>query len=312
MEKLSYPATKKEITSKVDIFHQEFRKFRQKTDRFDESKGMWESSLLEQGKVHVWHDTYSVLDTQVLGWLACRVTSKILGIGSAERTWGVVKTLKQGKRARLGGDNIKKQSTIYANACIEEAKIKQKYDDNNGENFSTWTDEDVAFIKGAGIPNEDVVSYDRKLPIFRCWREDWEIEIQKKRDEVHKARFQNKYCGIRFFDIDETKYDRLLEAYEVQFTKADGYVINCKVYVNGEKQEEEPWTTHIMFDCILDRKSEYLNQHVRILKTPQEDYEEYKQPSSPAKVASMRSKTDDTSSDDDDSGRFRKKKIEKK
>ena len=113
---------------------------------------------------------------------------------------------------------------------------------------------------------------------------------------MNEARFQTKYCGIRFFDIDETDYDRLLEAYEVQFTKADGYVINCKVYVNGEKQEEEPWTTHIMFDCILDKKSGYLNQHVRILKTPKEDYEEYKEPSSPAKVASMRIKNDDTSS----------------
>ena len=67
-----------------------------------------------------------------------------------------------------------------------------------------------------------------------------------------------------------------------------------------------------MFDCILDKKSQYLNQHVRILKTPQEDYEEYKQPSSPAKVASMRIKNDDTSSDDDDSSRLRKKKIDKK
>ena len=79
-----------------------------------------------------------------------------------------------------------------------------------------------------------------------------------------------------------------------------------------KKKEEEPWTTNIMFDCILDKKSQYLNQHVRILQTPQEDYEEYKQPSSPAKVASMRIKNDDTSSDDDDSSRLRKKKIDKK
>ena len=79
-----------------------------------------------------------------------------------------------------------------------------------------------------------------------------------------------------------------------------------------EKKEEEPWTTNIMFDCILDKKSQYLNQHVRILKTPQEDYEEYKQPSSPAKVASMRIKNDDTSSNNDDSSRLRKKKIDKK
>ena len=91
-----------------------------------------------------------------------------------------MKSLKQGTRGRLGGNNIKKQATIFANSCIEEAKIKQNYDNNNGENFSTWTDKDVAFIKGAGIQNEDAALYDRKLPIFWCWREDWEIEIQKK------------------------------------------------------------------------------------------------------------------------------------
>ena len=67
-----------------------------------------------------------------------------------------------------------------------------------------------------------------------------------------------------------------------------------------------------MFDCILDKKSEYLNQHVRILKTPKEDYEEYKEPSSPAKVSSMRRKNVDSSSDNDDSGRLRRKKIDKK
>ena len=71
---------------------------------------------------------------------------------------------------------------------------------------------------------------------------------------MNEARFQTKYCGICFFNINETDYDRLLEAYEVKFTKADGYVINCKFYVNGEKQEEEPWTTNIMCDCILDKK----------------------------------------------------------
>ena len=77
-----------------------------------------------------------------------------------------MKTLKQGKRARLGGDNIKKQVTIFTNACIEEAKIKQSYNNNNGENFSTWTDKDVSFIKGAGIQREDAALYERKLPIF--------------------------------------------------------------------------------------------------------------------------------------------------
>ena len=37
------------------------------------------------------------LFTKVLGFVACRVTSKVLGIGAAESSWGDVKTIKYGK-----------------------------------------------------------------------------------------------------------------------------------------------------------------------------------------------------------------------
>ena len=89
LEKLLHPATEKEKREKKDRFCQEFREFRGKTGSFDGDNSMWESSLLDEGKAHVWHDTYSCLNTDVLGWLGCRVTSKILGIGSAERAWGL-------------------------------------------------------------------------------------------------------------------------------------------------------------------------------------------------------------------------------
>ena len=52
-----------------------------------------------------------------------RVTSKILGIGSAELSWCDVKTIKLVKRSALGSDISEKQIILYKSACIEEARI---------------------------------------------------------------------------------------------------------------------------------------------------------------------------------------------
>ena len=46
-------------------------------------------------------------------------TSKILGIGYAERSWGYVKTIKPGKISDLGSDISEKQSIVYISSCIE-------------------------------------------------------------------------------------------------------------------------------------------------------------------------------------------------
>jgi hypothetical protein len=41
-----------------------------------------------------------------MGHVACRVTSKVLGIGAEERSWGDVKQLKNDKRSHLSIDAI--------------------------------------------------------------------------------------------------------------------------------------------------------------------------------------------------------------
>ena len=206
LEKLLHPATEKEKREKKDRFRQVFREFRGKTGSFDGDNSMWESSLLDEGKAHVWHDTYSCFNTDVLGWLGCRVTSKILGIGSAERAWGSVKHLKQGKRGAISGSRIKKQATIFAKSCIEEAMIRNQIVDDSNETFVNWTDEDIAFIKGSGIRSKDAKEYQRR-PIFRCWQESWETEVRKKRDPVNQAKLQTKYAGIRFYDLNDDMND---------------------------------------------------------------------------------------------------------
>ena len=72
---------------------------------------------------HLWHKKYSLPSTKVLDFLACMLTSKVFGIGYAERLWGDVKTIKSVNRSALGSDISEKQSIIYTYACIEEASI---------------------------------------------------------------------------------------------------------------------------------------------------------------------------------------------
>ena len=51
----------------------------------------------ESEKVSVQCNKYSIPYTTVLGYVACRVTSKLCGIGPAERSWGAVKQIKTGQ-----------------------------------------------------------------------------------------------------------------------------------------------------------------------------------------------------------------------
>ena len=53
----------------------------------------------------------------------CRVTSKAIGIGAAEISWGDVNTIKYGKISAIRSDVSDKQSIIYAYACIGSAII---------------------------------------------------------------------------------------------------------------------------------------------------------------------------------------------
>ena len=57
-------------------------------------------------------------------FLACRVTSKVLGIGAYEHSWGDVYTTKCVKRYAIRSDLPEKQSIVYTSACIEKYRIE--------------------------------------------------------------------------------------------------------------------------------------------------------------------------------------------
>ena len=156
----------------------------------------------------MWHKIYSVPFTEVLGKVACRVTSKILGVGNAERAWGCVKHLKTDKRAHLGAETTKKQATIFGKAAIEAARAKQnaakgssKYNNDNEEG-KIWSNEDDAFGIKLGLPHKEELSPQPRREVFRAWEEPWEKACIKTNDPVAEQRLLHKYGGMSWIDPD--------------------------------------------------------------------------------------------------------------
>ncbi len=108
---------------------------------------IWASHLLTGDHTHYWHQQHSLPFTEVLGFVACRVTSKSLGIGVAERAWKSCKRIKSGQRANIGGDRTKKHTMLHGSACVDMARSRLNKDATDG---LLWGDEDAAFLRDLG------------------------------------------------------------------------------------------------------------------------------------------------------------------
>jgi hypothetical protein len=169
-------------------FWTEWSDFSNKLDAFS-SKRMWNSEPAVQDKSYVFHEKYSLKVMTVLGYVACRVTSKVLGIGTEERSWGDVKQLKTDKRSHLSVADIEQQIVIFGAASMHKARIgreeAEKLDHNNSSKF--WTDVDVEYdlgLKKYGVDVEDLQHPLTPARFFRGWIEDWEVPLLKKNDQA--------------------------------------------------------------------------------------------------------------------------------
>ncbi len=72
-----------EIDVIIDTFWKEFSDFQNKTGVYGLRPGRFLLPDAINGNSHLWHELYSLPYTNVLGFVACRVTSKRLGVGSA-------------------------------------------------------------------------------------------------------------------------------------------------------------------------------------------------------------------------------------
>ena len=73
----------------------------------------------------IFEKSNSIPFTKFLCFVACRVTSKVLGIDEVDRSWGDIKTIKYGKRAAIRIYLSQKQSIFYTYIYIESDRIEQ-------------------------------------------------------------------------------------------------------------------------------------------------------------------------------------------
>ena len=68
-----------------NTFCTKYTEFDNNIGSFDADGFIWKIKDIRYGYSHLCHQKYSLPCTKVLGFVACRVTLKVLGISSAER-----------------------------------------------------------------------------------------------------------------------------------------------------------------------------------------------------------------------------------
>ena len=185
----------------INIFWDEYEEFSTKTGPvFGPSrKWIWASKDIANNKSHLWHKKHSLPNTKWLGKLGCRVTSKINGMGNAERCWGAVKHLKDNKRSHLSAKSVTMQATVYGAASAKRVALERRFKET--EEVVSWEDEDLKCIglDRFGINTEALVGLpNAPVRLHPCWTEDWEEEAIHSNDLEMVAMPQRKHAGMSF------------------------------------------------------------------------------------------------------------------
>ena len=189
----------------VDIFWDEFNDFQGREGKFS-NKGRWATDDVIQGRSHLWHQKYSLPHTEVLGFVACRVTSKLCGIGAAERSWGGVKTIKDGHRSHIESESLEKRAILYVSGLMHEARFKNKLLEkiDAGKN-GMFSDDDIRFDLELEKFGVDLSELREPMPvnrIFRAWVEDMEVANRYRNDCLAEATIMEKYKNLVFMDMN--------------------------------------------------------------------------------------------------------------
>lgn len=281
LNKQYHNLTEDELGMVKDKFWTEFNEFSTKTGRFGGGRRyIWNSELLRKRHSAKWHGQYSVAFTevrwlivfcllsrlfltassccscailQVLGKVACRILSTLLGIGVAERSWGAVKHLKSGSRSHLGADATRMQATIFGAACIEKARALKAEKELSME---LWNDNDIEFQLGlenftANEAQGVVQQGQAPRRLFHTWREDWEQVSSKMNDCVHETKLLRKYGGLRWLDPDSNNMF-VAETDNMEWRRGLGW---CVIAIR-EDGEMEPWPVKLLPSLIKHTKQE--------------------------------------------------------
>jgi len=252
-----YADDSEELAKIMNTFWDEFEHFRSKSGHYQKTY-IWSvtNSDLTTGKSYLWHKKNSLIQTKVFGKFACRVCSKIVGMGSAERSWGDVKHLKSMKRSHLSAQAVEKQATIFGASCMADAALeRQKAQENTTDPYKFWDDADFDKQFDMFADTEE----DRPTKRYvKCYLEDWEQEYAHKKDDVSEARLLTKYGGLEFDDIDNLSDHYKICNKELAHHRTDGWCV--KGYKDGDTDEWTPFAIdqgEALHDCL----STYYTKH---------------------------------------------------
>lgn len=253
------PEDSTEYGSIVNTFWSEFDTFRKKLVPFQKPH-IWNESNqdLALGHAHRWHAKNSYYHTTYFGKLACRVCSKIVGMGSAERNWGDVKHLKSSKRSHLSTERTEKQATIFGASCMADAALeRQKVQETSVACVKFWDESDFNSQFDL-LAEDDSLLPTAKKRVVKCYFEDWELTDVRSKDIVSQAKLLRKYGGLEFDDIDNGDH-YTIDGDEMQWHRVNGWMV--KAYKKGDDKED--WTPFVispnaaLFDCLFL----YYNRH---------------------------------------------------
>jgi hypothetical protein len=169
----------------VHKFWVEHRDFTLKLNKFADPD-LWIIAANPMVAANKWWSTYGLTRSEVLGCVACVVTSKTLGIGSAERHWKIIKAAKREQQARNTTEKCKKSALVYGAAMQQRARHREKKLLTAGK---LWTDDDFLSLKldthcKEVIEKANSISK-QQARIFRAWEEEWEkVAVGANGDDV--------------------------------------------------------------------------------------------------------------------------------
>ena len=252
----------------VDRFWSEFSDFRARRGVF-ESPQRWCSADALAGKSHLWHEKYSLHWTTVLGFVGCRVTSKVAGIGACERSWGDVKVIKSGKRSALSGESTEKRSIIYTTARVEEARLKRTAEEEGRVEAIPFEDQDLEFdeeLSKAGVEVRDLKRPPRKR-IVKAWLTEEERGWAKTRDTLNEVKLLSKIGGLNFYDIDkDPPVFYTVHPENMQWIPRTGYCAIGVKPTDKPEDEGEPFALDVV--CELIAQCDEQPAGVEIVKPP--------------------------------------------
>jgi hypothetical protein len=199
-----------EEASIINTFWDEVRDFQTKSGKFEGRDRSWVNHPdLMAGTSYFWHAKESCKRTEVFGKLGARTSSKILGIGSAERAWGDVKQLKSGKRSHLSADKVKKQATLFGESAMRIARSKQKACSKQSKYAlsNTWYDEDLKEVLKMLNPAtvETAAPSQLRKRYFYAFMEPNDLVKRHSRDDISMHSLLQKYGGM-YWEDGETQF----------------------------------------------------------------------------------------------------------